>query len=285
LAVKFATSADNLKEIEKFKGSAFVIITSLLLFILCYGFFKKKADNESRLQVYRDTLMKSERAAAAGIFASSVAHDINNILFGLQNIEFGSNLSPEDLKDQNETYTLCIQKLTDLVSLLSNVRGSHLQNNPELFDLPSLIKDTIKMVKNHKILKSAQFELDIPAELTFSGIAIEIHQMLLNLLINSADSAVSHLKSKGQLKIKIVLKSKNNGPEPSVVIEIHDNGPGIPKEEKDHIFDPFYTTKSTGSGLGLVSVRACAEKHSGTISAGSSQLGGACFSIELTSLV
>jgi signal transduction histidine kinase len=67
-------------------------------------------------------------------------------------------------------------------------------------------------------------------------------------------------------------------------LEVHDNGPGIPVAERQRIFEPFFTTKADGTGLGLMSVKACAEVHHGHVTVQASPLGGACFVVEMCSM-
>ena len=98
-----------------------------------------------------------------------------------------------------------------------------------------------------------------------------IHQMLVNLILNAAD-AVQH---KGT--IKVIIQKMNR----EVQFSIHDNGPGIPIDQRKSIFRAFYTTKEEGSGLGLLSVKACVKLHKGSVRIEDSELGGACFVVTL----
>jgi signal transduction histidine kinase len=95
--------------------------------------------------------------------------------------------------------------------------------------------------------------------------------MLLNLVLNAADAGCN----RGTVLVRAVPAPDN------VVIEVHDNGPGIPASEREKIFHSLYTTKPDGTGLGLLAVQACAKTHQGHIQVLSSGLGGACFSITL----
>ena len=65
------------------------------------------------------------------------------------------------------------------------------------------------------------------------------------------------------------------------VLQVDDNGPGVPAEDRDHIFDPYYTTKTDGTGLGLAIVKKSVLEHGGTVSCEVSPLGGARFTIRL----
>ena len=93
----------------------------------------------------------------------------------------------------------------------------------------------------------------------------------MNLILNSAE-ATNH---SGEILIKL---QENND---TVLLEVHDNGPGVPKDIIEKIFNPFFTTKEKGNGLGLLSLRIFAEQHNASIDIKGSDLGGACFLISL----
>ena len=98
-----------------------------------------------------------------------------------------------------------------------------------------------------------------------------VDRMILNLVLNAADA------TKGAGKIDLRIRRKDR----QVILELHDNGPGVPDQAREAIFDPFYSSKTNGLGLGLLSVRACAEAHGGSVEVKPSDLGGACFRITL----
>lgn len=97
----------------------------------------------------------------------------------------------------------------------------------------------------------------------------KMHQVLWNLLLNAAEAA----RPEGQVRVEV---DKAKG---EIVIE--DSGTGIAEGDRDKLFEPFYTTKTRGTGLGLANVYANIEAHHGRIQVGSGRLGGARFTIEL----
>jgi signal transduction histidine kinase len=96
-------------------------------------------------------------------------------------------------------------------------------------------------------------------------------QAVLNLIVNAAQAA----GSRGQIELAVVRTAQ------ALVLEVHDNGPGISDEKADAIFEAGFTTKSAGSGLGLLSVQAFAASCRGRISVARSPLGGAVFRLAL----
>jgi signal transduction histidine kinase len=95
--------------------------------------------------------------------------------------------------------------------------------------------------------------------------------MIINLMLNAADAT----ESKGKIEIRLSMQSNQ------ICIEVHDNGPGISKENREGLFRPYHTTKPDGTGLGLTTVKTCAEIHGGSVQIDSSHLGGALFRIVL----
>jgi signal transduction histidine kinase len=107
------------------------------------------------------------------------------------------------------------------------------------------------------------------------GDRIQLQQVVLNLIVNAAD-AMAHLEKSQR---KIVVRTAQNSD--LAEIEIVDNGPGIPVEKLGEVFEPFYTTKLNGMGMGLSIARTIVEAHDGEISVRNEAARGACFRITL----
>lgn len=275
IALESSQSMADLESIEKIKGTIFVATTSVLLFVLCYVLFRRIARREQALARYRNALIAAERRAAAGVFASSVAHDMNNVLtivdYATRTLsKHGVTQDAEivaDLKNANG-------QLKRLSSVLMRASGRNLPETVADFNLANAVRETTELARTHKRVKYCTVTLETPDALPFSGIPIMIHQMLLNLIINAADAT----GRRGTIDVR--LTAKNDGAQ----IAVHDSGPGIPEIQRDVIMEPFVTTKTDGSGLGLLSVKVCAESHDGQVQIDTStRLGGACFKVQLKS--
>lgn len=151
----------------------------------------------------------------------------------------------------------------------------------EPFDVREMIEDAVRLVKPLSEKKSIPLEVHIGefAEPP-SGDAAEIRRLLLNLL----DNALKHAPSGG----RVSCSTSTDGPD--WLLEVADNGPGIPKHERARIFDPFYRIgdelrRSTpGTGLGLALVKRSAEAHGGTVSVDDAPGGGSRFIVKLPML-
>ena len=218
-----------------------------------------------------EQLKRADRLAAVGHLASGLAHEIRN---PLASISGSVQLLLEDEKVNEEDrhlMNIVIKEADRLSVLLSDflnfARPSALQL--ELIDIASLVDELIALVN-----ASGQFQ-DVIIEKNYSGpISMNIdpqkmYQVLWDLLINAGEAA----RPEGKIRIDI------NAAQGEIVIE--DTGAGIADEDRDRLFEPFYTTKDKGTGLGLANVYANVEAHQGRIYVESGSLGGARFIIEL----
>jgi two-component system nitrogen regulation sensor histidine kinase NtrY len=131
-------------------------------------------------------------------------------------------------------------------------------------------------------------EVDINWELPSEPLPVEIDkQMLRRVLVNLVRNGVQALRDarKGELGAKlarghVVVSARPDGDGAAIIVE--DDGPGIPADQRDRVFDPYFTTKTDGTGLGLAIVKKIVVEHGGTVSVGSSdKLGGASFVVRL----
>ncbi len=274
IAALLSMSVSELAKVEQIKGSLFVLTTTVLLFVLVFCMFKRIASDEQKIESYRDILIASERRAAAGLFASSVAHDIGSILtiskLATSQLSTGPSI-PEDKQYLLKQLEQANQALFNLTERLSKAPSQETTEQSVNFDLVTKTKETLNLARLHKKLIHCSLEMDAPDTLDFRGDPLLIHQMVLNLLINAADAT----EQKGKIFVKILEQEQD------CVIEVHDNGTGIPQTDRARIMEPFVTTKKDGSGLGLLSVKACAEAYKGSVRISDSQLGGVCFIIRL----
>ncbi|GAB4322996.1 MAG: hypothetical protein Kow0074_14860 [Candidatus Zixiibacteriota bacterium] len=275
LASQASQSVLDLETIERIKGIIFVVTTSVLLFVLCYVLFRRIARRERELVRYRGALLASERRAAAGLFASSVAHDMNNVLTIVDYATHAlskqkSNRDSEIIDDLRQANS----HLKRLSGVLLRASGRNLPESVADFNLAATVREVAELARTHRKVKHCTVTVETPPTLLFCGIPILVQQMVLNLIINAADAT----DRRGTIAVR--LKPTEDGG----MITVSDNGPGVPEAERNTIMEPFFTTKADGSGLGLLSVKVCAESHDGTVEIEKSpRLGGASFKVQLKS--
>jgi PAS domain S-box-containing protein len=196
-----------------------------------------------------DELVKAERLAAAGTFASGVAHEVNNPLASISSLV--QSLMPgevdADRKAMLSTILSQITRITTTVKDLVNF-GRPAPAERRALDLNDIIGETLRLVTYNRRFDGIQIETLLasdlaPAYADHNG----IQQVILNVLFNAAD-AVHHQGG----KIRVITANKR-GPsgELKVKMRIEDNGCGIAPENLERVFDPFFTTKPAGSGVGM----------------------------------
>ncbi len=267
IAGMIARDAEHLVIIESIKGFLFVIITGILLFILCYMWLKK-------LQIRNLLLIKNERRAIAGMTSASIAHDLNNLLMVLEGL-----LDELEYHEKENKFILSIRRgLKTSIDGLSHLSRSLVhaaekmdtQSENEV-DLSKIIPLIARLASKHPDLRRCTIKADKISVQTAVLNSSLLEQALLNLIINAAQAA----GPEGVVEIS-AWKDKDE-----IIISVEDNGPGIKQGEAKTIFATGFTTKKSGSGLGLLCVRSFADSCSGTITVEKSALGGAAFLIHL----
>jgi two-component system sensor histidine kinase PilS (NtrC family) len=108
-----------------------------------------------------------------------------------------------------------------------------------------------------------------------------VRQVLLNLLANSVNACRNTVKGRILLRAREITTENTEAPKAAIVLEVVDNGPGIPENIREKIFEPFFTTRETGTGLGLAIVRQIVHSHGGKISLTDNRPQGTIFSVTL----
>ncbi|WP_319405355.1 HAMP domain-containing sensor histidine kinase [uncultured Desulfosarcina sp.] len=268
-AASIVLSKEQLEHVELYKGFLFVLITALLLFAVLFLLFQRLHRKEQAIEKQRDTIVAASKQAAAGLFASSVAHDLNNILtvsqYDLEQLSESSEITASD-KKHVERLEKVNNQIRDFSNRLADVSGKHLSSGIRKIDVASEVAVALKLASTHTKVKHCSIKSDLPEKCFAAADESLLHRALLNLILNAGEAN----GGRGQIFVKLSEDAEY------IQIEVHDDGPGIPSEERDRILEPFYTTKPDGSGLGLLSVRYCSEIHGWTLNFGTSHLGGAC---------
>ena len=222
-----------------------------------------RMNNELRLR--QRQMVQSEKLASLGTLLAGVAHELNN---PLSNISTSSQILGEEINNPDKDFHLRLvgqieeqtDKARDIVkTLLEFSRTGEFKKQP--INLLVIIKSAIKLLHS-EISSTMRIELDIPDDLEVMADKQRMQQVFLNLIKNSVDAGGQ------QGTIWISAKEFLFRDRREVEILISDNGPGIPPEDLQKIFDPFYTSKDVGkgSGLGLFIVHDIVESHGGTLS-------------------
>jgi len=231
----------------------------------------------TRRKLNEQALLQSEKLSAVGKLAASLAHEINN---PLQSIIGFLGLAAESLENDSqigEYIDIALSELDRIKNIVTDLRAA--SRKPQIKEKkPADLYQVIQRVVNLTRKKADENRIEITIQ-SMNDLPLvrmdqeQIHQVLLNLVINSIEAIAEN----GSINIStVVLK-----PEHAVQVRIIDDGPGIATDVIDKLFQPFFTTKQEGLGLGLHLSKAIMDVHNGEIKAANHKKGGAIFSISL----
>lgn len=220
-------------------------------------------------------LHRAERMASVGQIAAGLAHEIKNPLAGIRGV---IELMRDDSEDASQRH-LYEQMVTELDrvnatihSLLSFARPLPPRLVPT--NVETLVEDSLRLIRPNLEKRDIALEIEIAPEIgLFRLDPTHIRHVLINLVNNAAEA----LESTGTIAVRATLFPGRHG----LIIAVEDDGPGIPEEAQSQVFEPFYTTKFTGTGLGLAVVRSLVSRHGGRIELKSEIGQGATFFVFL----
>ena len=243
---------------------------------VCVRAFVRDITERKRME---DQVRRSEKLASMGELAAAIAHEIRNPLGAICNsvgiLDAHLKLTGQD-KGLLEMIVGQSERLDRIISDFLTFAHPR-EPSFSLQDIREVIKNTLFLLEQDSRFTD-QVELKEVYESILPKVYIDtdlIHQVLWNLLINSLE-AMPH---GGQ--IKVMVRKTDLFLRDAVEIVISDSGIGIPDHELDKIFEPFYTTKTEGTGLGLSVVQRIIDDHGGAIDAKSKKDKGAAFYIKL----
>lgn len=275
IAANMATSVEELEYFELMKGMLFVAFTAAAMLAFNYALLRHLRKQQIQLLNHERNRSIADQVALAGTFAGAIAHDINNALTV-------ATLSVQELIGKTESFPEQLELAQNISKSITNIEqwnrrlfdlgGRKLLGEARNLDVVSVVADCVELTRRHRSVQNNTVELQAKEPIYISGVASTIQRAVLNLILNSAEA----IGTGGIVRASIV---KND--DETVTISVDDNGPGVPDEMTKKIFEPFFSTKTHGSGLGLASVVACAQVHGGRVGLRRSQLGGACFEMTL----
>ena len=268
-----ARSVEQLRNIELLKGLAFVVVTGLGYFVFSAVLLRQISIQQHRIAQQRHALLTADSRAMAGIFAVSLAHDMKNML-GVA-LAYEESLREQLPPDGDHLAIACLAKaireLSALAERLMKMGRTGTGEPLQLLNLSDLCSDTVNLALTHEKVRGCRVKTRIEEGVSIRGNASLIGRMLINLILNAAEAT----GCTGRIEVRLRREGRQ------VLVDVNDNGHGVPANLHQTIFEPFYSTKQTGNGLGLLSVRAGAIEHGGTVEVMDSDLGGACFRIAI----
>jgi signal transduction histidine kinase len=222
-------------------------------------------------------VLMSERLVAKGEMAASIGHELNNYLTIVSN--------NAELLKINVRKGLLDRIEKNVVSILDNISKikrftdslmdySKLEAEIVEYDVNNLIEELLFSIAPQRSLKNVKIEVETPPDVPLVELDVgQMHQVLLNLINNAVEAIGSVPGKEGRIHVAV----SYDRPRSELAIEVTDNGPGIKICDLEKVFEPRFTTKEKGHGLGLSNCRRIMESHHGSITAISDGVEGSTF--------
>jgi signal transduction histidine kinase len=200
------------------------------------------------------TVARSEQLAGIGRLAATVAHEVRNPLGAIKGSAQHLMSVTRDRSDCQEFLGIVIEEADGLAQMTTDLldfsKSDPLQQ--DAFDLVNILSDEVKLLSQDPVFKNK-------VSTDFSGLTSQVitsdkarvGRAVRNILRNAAQAACLACVHHGEPQVDVMVEKTLDG----IIVHIGDNGPGIPVELRERIFETFYTTKSRGTGLGLAQVR------------------------------
>jgi signal transduction histidine kinase len=228
-------------------------------------------------QTIRSQLLQSERLALVGRLLASVSHELNNPLQAIQNALFLLKEEASISAQGHQDLGIILSETERMAALIERLRSAYRPVRIKDFQpvhLNSLVEDVYALITTHMRHKQIAFEFFPDPELpVIAGISDQLRQVVLNLFLN----AIEIMKPGGCLTVQ----TQGLPRQKEILFSVKDTGPGIDTEILPNIFEPFVTSKSTGTGLGLTITHDIILQHHGRIQAENHAEGGAVFNVWL----
>lgn len=241
---------------------------------------QQETDNQRQLQA---EVRHLDRVAMLGTLTAAIAHEINQplaaILTNAQAAKRYLGFQEPDLEEVEDALTDIIADDKRAAEVIRRLRAllNKTEYQPEALDINIIVKEILALLKSDIVIKKVRTQEDYQTSLPrFYGDRIQIQQVILNLFMNSLDTVDQNL----QEDRFIIITTRKHDSE-TISVSIRDSGGGIQAANTDELFEPFYTTKDHGLGMGLPICKTIIENHNGRIWADNNSDRGATFTFTL----
>ena len=235
-------------------------------------------EKDNALEIARTELARVSRVTTLGELTASIAHEVNQPVGAMVTNAAACvrwlAAKPPDMAEAKAALANIVADGKRAGEVITRIRALTRRQAPrmELLDVNRKVREVLALaeheLKTHGIVLRTELAPVLPG---VAGDRVQLQQVLLNLIVNAIE-AMSGVHDRAR-ELTIVTAAQ----EPGVVVEVRDSGPGLDAKEAERVFEPFYTTKAQGIGIGLSISRSIVEAHGGRLWAGSNQPRGAVF--------
>jgi len=216
------------------------------------------------------------KLASLGRLAASIAHEVRNPLGAISHAGQLLSETGEEYRGDDRLLQIILDQSQRVNAIIENVQKISRRETamPQEIMIADWLDEFCKEFTDQHLLERDAISATVePRSLSIRMDATQLHQALWNL----AENAMRYSRSKPLVEIRCTIKKETERP----VIDVTDTGPGITNEVKEHLFEPFFTSDSRGSGLGLYIARELCEANQASLDLYSSSESGSCFRISL----
>jgi signal transduction histidine kinase len=239
------------------------------------------AERSRQLQEAQAHVLHQEKMAAFGLLAAGIAHEVGNPLTSISSMVQILQRRETDpytlgklalMSGQLQRIRTTLRELIEFSRPASNVRGR--------VSLADVIEEALNIAKYYKRTRGRIASPEMPADLPpLIGVRDQLVQVFLNLILNAIDA--TNREGKIELAVRRLPEEPEMAPNPAVEITVTDNGCGIDPTNALRLFQPYFTTKKHGTGLGLFVTRQMVAAHGGTVEFEPRPGGGSLFRVRL----
>jgi len=236
-----------------------------------------RKQTELEAQRLRQDLSHIGRVSAMGELTASLAHELNQPLTAiLSNAQAAQRLLAADVVNLGEVREILADIVADdkrAADMIHRLRGLIKKGDLEFvpLDLNEIVGEVAWLVRSDAVLRNVSLRLEFADDLpSVRGDRVQLQQVVLNLVLNGLE-AMRESRAGERL---LVIRTARDGAA-AVRVAVQDSGPGIDERDLDRMFEPLYTTKTEGLGMGLAIVRTIVDAHGGGLQAANNPQGGA----------
>lgn len=247
-----------------------LIFTHILFLFIKYMMLKRQARKERAEN-------ETQKLELVGTLAASTAHEIKNPLTGIKGL---IQLLSEKHKDQTDQFYFSViqQEITRINDIVNEflILGKPTADKLNTFDVTKVVKDLEPIIQSEANHYNVEFDVQLSNPVYITCVKDHIKQLVLNISKNAIES----MENKGG-SLRIVVYQDTT----DCVLEFIDTGMGIPKRQLSKLFTPFYTSKETGTGLGLVICKRIVDMYNGSISIDSKEGQGTMVQVKFPKVI